>query len=149
MIKPLVIILLVLPVGITMALRLMAATGAGPFIVTSPSMAPAINTGDAVIVNYASPGIRIGDTILFKIKGRRTVHRVISITQEGGTFFKTKGDANSVADSELVEKESVEGKVVLVVPKFGYFLGFTNTLPGVLILLACLFTALVLWVKSK
>jgi len=73
------------------------------FLMTSGSMRPAIDPGDLVIVRSAAPSdIRVGDVISFaEPVGRHqpVTHRVAAITPSAdGPVFRTRGDANQVAD---------------------------------------------------
>ncbi len=49
--------------------------------------------------------------------------------------FATKGDANRSADSDVVTQDRVIGKVILVIPKLGYFINFARSLPGLILLI--------------
>jgi len=49
------------------------------------------------------------------------MHRVISISNEGGTLqFRTKGDANNAPDEEAVLADNVVGKEIFNIPKVGW-----------------------------
>ena len=112
-------------------------------VVTSGSMEPTIQTGDAVIIrpiprdsvswNFTDGFVGIGDVITFSPfgAGGMVTHRVMDIKEiQGDTFFQTKGDANDTADANLAAGGAVYGKVALTLPKFGYVLHFTATLLG-------------------
>src|SRR4051812_32036634 len=75
-------------------------SGLSTFIVTGGSMEPNIAKGALVLVQPVSPAeVRIGDVITFQQYEQTTTHRVIAITEAPqGPVFKTKGDANVVAD---------------------------------------------------
>ncbi len=60
--------------------------------------------------------IQIGDVIQFKVKDYDIIHRVIAME---GIEFKTKGDNNNTADSDLVNPGFVRGKYIFHVPAIG------------------------------
>ena len=95
--------------------------GLGTFIVTGGSMEPSIHKGSLVLVQPVSPSeISVGDVITFQQYDQTTTHRVISIGHSaGGTTFKTKGDANVVADPEDKTFSAQVGIVRLAVPVAG------------------------------
>ena len=72
------------------------------------SMLPAIEPGNAVIIDTVVERIDIGDIIVYTYDGNFVGHRVIAITQDG---FITKGDNNPYPDN-LVPTEAVVGKIV-------------------------------------
>ncbi len=113
---------------------------ARPMVVTSGSMMPTINQGDALIVRPASSeSIQVGDIITFQNFGNQnlTTHRVLSIQEVSGLpWYQTKGDNNNAADQDLTPYGAVFGKVRLVLPRAGYLLGFIGTPSGVLLLIS-------------
>ncbi len=99
------------------------------FLVQSGSMEPAIMTGDIILVEHLSQ-YKINDVITFSEKnGRIVTHRIID---EKNNQFVTKGDANRIEDNGLVNKSSIIGKTILVIPKIGYFVDFSKSLNGLL-----------------
>ena len=114
--------------------------GLKSMVVSSGSMEPAIRTGDAVLIRPIADPSTIGltDVITFTPYSRQgmVTHRVIEITQiDGGTYFRTQGDANDTPDANLVPAGAVFGKVSLALPKAGYLLYFASTLWGKLLLI--------------
>jgi len=96
----------------------------------SDSMNPAIDRGSITIVrSFAS--YQIGDAIAYyaQIDGQEEIitHRIMDI---GGNVYTTKGDANEVADRELVKPRLVIGKVVTIIPYLGHFIRFAKSLVG-------------------
>ena len=77
-------------------------SGLATYIVIGGSMEPNIHQGSLVVVQPVDPReIAIGDIITFQQYDQTTTHRVIAITpSDAGLVFKTKGDANPVADPE-------------------------------------------------
>ncbi len=85
-----------------------------PTLVLTGSMEPMIKPGDIVIMQKIEPEmIQIGDVIQFKVKDYDIIHRVIAME---GIEFKTKGDNNNTADSDLVNPGFVRGKYIFHVP---------------------------------
>lgn len=101
--------------------------------VVSSSMEPTLNKGDLVVVKGTSPEeINVGDIIVYHnpFQGVAVVHRVIDIKKDGDEFvFYTKGDnnrTNRLSDQEAgiappVREYWVKGRVVLTIPKLGWF----------------------------
>jgi signal peptidase I len=98
------------------------ALGLGTFIVTGGSMEPGIHKGSLVLVQPISPSqVTVGDVITFQQYDQSTTHRVIGISRDTqGPVFKTKGDANTVADPEDKTFPSQVGIVRAAVPVAGY-----------------------------
>ena len=96
--------------------------GLGTYIVTGGSMEPNIHKGALVLVEPVSPDeVQIGDVITFQQYDQTTTHRVIAITKTAqGLTFKTKGDANVVADPEDKSFLGAVGIVRATVPVVGY-----------------------------
>ncbi|KKR31707.1 MAG: Type I signal peptidase [Candidatus Gottesmanbacteria bacterium GW2011_GWC2_39_8] len=112
--------------------------GFSSYTVLSGSMNPAFNTGDIVVVGkmgLISP--IIGDIISFYNpgnSGKIITHRVAKvIDQKGQKFFETKGDANKDIDKWTIPEHVILGKVFFSIPKLGYLISSTKTLPGFLL----------------
>jgi signal peptidase I len=95
-----------------------------PFLVTSGSMAPAMNPGDLVITEAAGPGEAFNPPtiITFRDPGRGLVtHRVVKAerVQGGEVRYTTKGDANRVAESGTVGQADLVGSVRFVLRHAG------------------------------
>ncbi len=106
------------------------------YVVQSGSMEPTIMTGDIIII-HSLPNYQERDVITFKTENERIVtHRIVGIKKEGGEkIFITKGDANRSEDEGKTTYKDILGKVVFVVPKLGYFVAFSKTLPGIFVLI--------------
>lgn len=101
--------------------------------VVSGSMEPTFYKGDLIVAKgVPTESLVVGDVIVFEnhLRGIDVVHRVIKV--EGGsshTYFYTQGDnnrTNPISDQESglsppVMDDWVKGKVVLVIPKLGWF----------------------------
>ncbi|CAF4174725.1 unnamed protein product, partial [Adineta steineri] len=85
---------------------------------------PAFNQrGDLLLLtNYHSEPVRVGDIVVFRVKGRDIpiIHRVIRLHEKNDGYIKflTKHDANQVDDRGLyaeeqlwLEKKDIIGKV--------------------------------------
>lgn len=127
--------------------KAMEIKGYKPLVVFGGSMEPAIQVGSALLVKSVNPaGIKTGDIITFKTPRdaklldryplNLTTHRVIEVLKQNGTLsFKTKGDANDDPDRWLVNSNDVFGKTVFSIPYAGYFINFTKTPKGFLLLI--------------
>lgn len=106
------------------------------FLIQSGSMEPSIMTGDIVIVQENS-NYMMGEVVTFINKEGRTVtHRIAGTTgADSSTQFKTKGDANRSSDEDTVSLNNILGKVIFVVPKIGFLVAFTKTIPGFIVLI--------------
>lgn len=103
------------------------------FEVASGSMSPAINKNDLVIVKLNSD-YEVDDIVTYKLGNDFITHRV---KKNNIKTIVTKGDANNASDKSI-SKESVIGKVVFVIPKFGIWKQVILT-PKVFILLVMTF----------
>ena len=119
------------------------------YVVMSGSMLPHIEIKDIVVTKkIPAEKLEVGDIITFIAPDSR--HGGISITHRilekyydesiGSYTYRTKGDANNVADSALVPNENILGKVILKVPKLGYLQDLLSSKGGLIIvvLIPCL-----------
>ena len=108
--------------GLCLTFVAIRVLGYGSFIVTGGSMEPTIHIGSLVLVQPVDPDrVQIGDVITFQQYGQTTTHRVIAIGQSStGLTFKTKGDANTVADPEDKTFPAEVGVVRLATPGIGF-----------------------------
>lgn len=123
------------------------------YVVLSGSMEPAIDAGDAIIVDDVEPRtIDDGDIITFERDGESTptTHRVIDVTHsDGQPAFETKGDANDNPDRGFVSASQVRGRVLTVgghplsLPFVGRVVGFVGTQLGFIALVVVPAVALV------
>lgn len=105
------------------------------FTTRTNSMDPVIDVGSLVMVKKLPEySYNIGDIISFyaEDKGKEIIvtHRIVQI---GGNVYVTKGDANEAIDTFIVRPRLIIGKVVAVIPIFGYLLNFSKTIPGTII----------------
>lgn len=134
---------LIISSALTIWKGLMLVTGSeSPIVVVlSGSMEPAFHRGDLLfLTNYRDDPVRVGDIVVFKIKGRDIpiVHRVIKLHQkEDGTYkILTKGDNNSVDDRGLyaegqhwLERSDIVGRARGFVPYVGMITILMNDYP--------------------
>lgn len=109
-------------------------------IVTSGSMAPVFNAGDAVIVHRPTPANLVAGTIIsFHAPGsmnRLTTHRIKAVYHRAdGVFLQTKGDHNKVPDPDLTPVGNVTGVMAGTVPVVGRWLAFYSSATGKLTVL--------------
>lgn len=124
--------------------------------VLSGSMEPSIPTGSVAAIKPGGDMTRfnVGDVITFRSGDNKLItHRIIEVTQDeqnGQVLYRTKGDNNDAADSELVHPANVTGVYTgFNVPYVGYFLSFAGTktgnvtlliIPGILLFLYAVVT---------
>jgi len=106
------------------------------FVVQSGSMEPTIMTGDIIVIHDQRNYV-LRDVVTFKDADNRIVtHRIAEINQEDGVAkISTKGDANRSEDFDSITYDRILGKVVFVMPKLGYWVAFSKSLPGLIILI--------------
>jgi signal peptidase len=133
-------------IGFVLAILLAAAApmtiGAHSYVVRSGSMAPAIDTGDVVVVETIEPRTAaIGDIVTFDEPGgagRVLSHRVRAIAPApapGHPFgevlsFTTQGDANTTVEHWNVEADGAIGRVVYRIPLIGHAISEMTTPVG-------------------
>jgi len=87
------------------------------FEVTTGSMSGTIEINDVVIVKI-NDNIKENDIITYELDDTIITHRLIKIEDNQ---LITKGDANN-AEDKPIEKTSVIGKVIKVIPKLGIWI---------------------------
>ena len=113
------------------------------FIVMSGSMQSRINIGDLVVIQEVDSDIlQKDDIIAFRDeKNKVTTHRIMEVIEENGKkSFITKGDSNLTNDKEQTNKDNLEGKMIMNIPKLGHFILFIQKPLGIVLIL---FTILV------
>ena len=102
-------------------------------IVQSGSMEPNCPIGSLVYVKPVDPGELLpGDIITFDLGGGiRGTHRITAVVNDGGElYFRTKGDANEMEDSNPVLPGDVVGRVEFTIPHLGYLATYIQQPPG-------------------
>ncbi len=94
--------------------------GIRPALVSGVSMEPNLVLGDIVVTRTVAPeSLRKGDVVRFRSGQVPVLHRIIEIKRTPqGLVFTTQGDNNNLPDAPI-STASLEGKVILVVPKVG------------------------------
>lgn len=108
------------------------------YVIVTKSMIPTIKVNDAVIVKRTEENkLNIGDIITFKslddrYEGLTITHRIVGTQRinNNGLVYRTKGDNNSLEDSAVVPLDSIYGKVIFRIPKFGYLQNFLKSKTG-------------------
>ena len=100
-------------------------TGSTPYTVLTGSMRPTMPPGTTVVVKPIDfADITVGDVITYQIRSGEpdvVTHRVIGVNvTPDGVRLETQGDANPIADLELVREEQVRGKAWYWLPVIGY-----------------------------
>ena len=108
------------------------------FTVQSGSMEPLLHTGGIVIIKKMEK-YSDHDVVTYKIRGTSDTasHRIVeTITNDKNeTHFRTKGDANSDPDGELISPVNVIGKVIFSLPLLGFPISFARTQLGFLLII--------------
>ncbi len=133
-------------------------TGDQLLVVTSGSMSPEIEAGDAVVIRQVTNAsqLRLGQIVTFypPKSGTLVTHRIVAlalVTREDNAghpmvdgagrpikdpYVRTRGDANRVADPNLTPSTSVRGIVHQVYPSWGFALAWAHSGIGRLVLFA-------------
>lgn len=94
--------------------------GRGPVVVSSGSMAPALDVGDLVVVEpFHDQRLHEGSVVVFddEASGRSVIHRVVDVHDDG--TFTTRGDANASADSAPLDRQRIEATGRFLLPRMG------------------------------
>lgn len=105
--------------------------GIGSAVVLSGSMEPEISVGDLLIV-AEQKSYEVGDVIVYQDGKTAVTHRIVSISE---TEVITRGEANNT-DDDPISPEAIKGKVILVIPRFGYAIDMIKTPLGTICILA-------------
>eukprot|EP00823_Brevimastigomonas_motovehiculus_P007850 TRINITY_DN7043_c0_g1_i1.p1 TRINITY_DN7043_c0_g1~~TRINITY_DN7043_c0_g1_i1.p1 ORF type:complete len:179 (-),score=29.78 TRINITY_DN7043_c0_g1_i1:13-549(-) len=110
-------------------------------VVLSGSMEPAFYRGDILFLWMGDDPIRVGEIVVFKVKGRDIpiVHRVIEVHERGGDVeILTKGDNNQVDDRGLynpgqhwLKREEVLGRSRGFLPYVGMVTIYLTDYPSI------------------
>ncbi len=141
-----VILLPILIINVTLIIKSAAnkdevpsVGGYFPMIVLTDSMYPDIKSGDLIICHTIDAGnVRENDVIsFFDPAGNGTsvvTHRVVEIVNEdGGLFFRTKGDNNNTEDRDLVPAENLVGVYRSRIAGAGNIAMFMQTTTGLIV----------------
>lgn len=124
--------------------------GIFPLMVQSGSMSGTIETGDLMLAHTVddTKSFTEGDIIVYWDNapgGILVTHRIVEVTKDddGKLAYRTKGDANSVADSNLVYPDKIVGTYQGRIPWLGNVAMFMQTIPG---LIVCVILPLALFI---
>ena len=126
-----------LAVVLAMALVGVRLVGLQVFTVLSGSMEPAYHVGALIYVKDVDyRQLRPGDVITFMLdEDTVATHRIVDVVPDEKDpeilRYRTKGDANDVADGTLVHYRNVIGSPVFTIPYLGYFADYIQTPPGI------------------
>lgn len=121
------------------------------YIITTNSMAPSINSGDVIIVKSLDEKeeLQVGDVITFVQGSKVVTHRITNIEESGEKVYTTKGDNNNLEDNKKVEYDQIEGKVVVTIPKLGFFINILDNQIVFLLIVLLILVLLYLRVKKE
>ena len=99
-----------------------------------------IPTGSLVYVAHTTD-IKENDVITYKLDANTlSTHRVIELVPDANDpsviLYRTKGDANTDPDKQLVSKDQLVGKVVFAIPMLGYVADYIQHPPGSFVAIA-------------
>lgn len=145
-------VVLIIVVGVALLLFGSRLFGLQGFTVLSGSMEPTYHTGSVIYVKSAdADALEVGQPITFYLSGKTVAtHRIIEVVEENGSVrYRTKGDANDVADGSLVAPQNIIGTPVFSVPYLGYALSYIQSPPGMYVAIAVgAFVVLLLFLPS-
>ena len=126
-------------------------SGFRAFTVMSGSMEPNYPVGSLIYVKPVdAAALRPNDVISFVANADKTIvtHRIVSVETDATDHtvyrYKTKGDANSAPDSNLVHYKNVLGTPVITIPYLGFIAYHLQRPPGIYIVLV-LGTLILAW----
>ncbi len=106
------------------------------YVIISQSMEPTIHVQDAIVTKREDE-YQIGDVCTYLSKnpsyfGIMITHRIIGtdINDKGEKVYIFKGDNNYSADTLMVSKDQIYGRVVMKIPKIGYIQYFLSNAYG-------------------
>ena len=75
---------------------------------------------------------KVGDIIVFSVPSQRIpiIHRIVKVNSDGS--YQTKGDHNALQNpyEYSIQKSQIHGRVIMIIPKLGYFKVFISDLFG-------------------
>jgi len=136
----LLLALVLAAVGLVLLVRVVPLTGRLTLVVAGPSMAPAIATGSAIVVEPVDPAaLAIGDVVSLRSGPTRAIftHRIVRLVEhDGALWIETKGDANATPDPSILPASDVLGRVALAVPFVGYLIALVSSPSGIVLIAA-------------
>ena len=127
-------VIVVIVAVVVLALVAMHLMGLKGYVVLSGSMEPVYHTGSVIYVksNVDADALEEGQIITFRLSGDTiATHRIIEVVEEDGAVrYRTKGDANEVADGSLVDPARVIGTPMFSIPYLGFALTYIQSPQG-------------------
>lgn len=120
--------------------------GRGPVVVSSGSMAPALDVGDLVVVEpFHDQRLHEGSVVVFddEASGRSVIHRVVDVHDDG--TFTTRGDANATVDSAPLDRRGIEATGRFLLPRMGLPVVWAEQGRWLLVALAAAGLVLAVW----
>ncbi len=112
-------------------------TDRATYVVSGPSMEPAIHRGSAIVVEPVDAAVlRVGDVVTMRVGPDRAIftHRIVRLVAGAdGLWLETKGDANEGPDPALVPASVVIGRVAVTISAIGYVIAALSTPNGALL----------------
>jgi signal peptidase len=131
--------LVLMSLGVAVLGRVVPITGRMTYVVSGPSMTPALQVGSAIVVEPVDPmTLAVGDVISVRSGPATSIftHRIVRIIQrEGEPWFETKGDANGAADPSIIPSSNVLGRVAVVIPYAGYLVAMGSRPSGMIVVI--------------
>lgn len=139
-------ILMILLISVATVVVISKASGGEPQLlgyqlktVLSGSMEPGIQTGSIIAVKLAEDknDFKKGDVITFQEEEILITHRITEVVNSGDSvLYRTKGDNNNVEDMNPVISDNVVAEYSgFTLPYVGYFINFSQSKNGALLLL--------------
>ena len=121
--------------------------GYRPASIHGTSMEPTLLDSDGILAVYVEPThVKVGDIAILEHPQKGLfAHRVVSTEPlaQGAFILQTKGDANLLTEWSVVASDEEIGIVILRIPSAGPLLEFTQTVPGLILLLLSIVVLLV------
>lgn len=119
--------------------------GVGLSVIISGSMEPSICVNDVIVVQEQED-YGISDVVVYVDADLHNLctHRIVDVDNDGN--FITKGDANN-ANDKPISKDSIQGKVIAVVPQLGWLLSDTAKFIAIIVLILLLILSF--WSEAK
>lgn len=114
--------------------------------VLSGSMEPLLEPGDLIIIKQTNQAERNDVVTYQKSNNTYVTHRVTEIVKENGTTaLRTKGDANNVADADLVHLDQLVGTLAFTIPNGGYIIQFLKSPIGIITVISAFIVVITIW----
>jgi signal peptidase len=122
------VVLIGVGLGAAILLQLATLSGRTVVVIVGGSMSPAIPIGSLAMIESVTPAhpIEIGDVVTIRLDAAHAVvsHRVVRLTDRAGAaWLELRGDANADSDPVLVPATAVVGRIAMVWPELGRWLG--------------------------